>query len=70
MNVNNVRYLPEEQLIHQALQALMTALGPVETTRFLTLTREERLESVARHQQWQASLDQNAFYDEVFGKVS
>lgn len=70
MSVNNVRYLPEEQLIHQALQALMTALGPVETTRFLTLTREERLESVARHQQWQASLDRNAFYDEVFGKVS
>ena len=67
MSVNHVRYLPEEQLVHQALEALMAALGPVETTRFLALTREDRLESVARHRQWQASLDSNTFLEQVFG---
>jgi hypothetical protein len=67
MSVDNVRYLPEEQLVHQALEALMAALGPVETTRFLALTREDRLESVARHRQWQASLDPNTFLEQVFG---
>lgn len=32
-----VRYLPEEQLIQKALETLMTALGPMEATRFLSL---------------------------------
>lgn len=67
MSVDNVRYLPEEQLVHQALEALMAALGPVETTRFLALTRDDRPESVIRHRQWQALLDPNTFFDQVFG---
>lgn len=63
-----IRYLPEEELVRQALAALMNTLGPVEATRFLSLAREDRVESVARHRQWQATLDQNAFYDQVFGE--
>jgi hypothetical protein len=62
-------YLPEEQLVQRALEVLMAALGPMETTRFLTLMREERIESVARHHQWQAGLDRNTFYNQVFGEV-
>lgn len=60
-------YLPEDEVIRYALEALMTALGPVETFRFLTLPRRRRLESVRRHRQWQASLEQERFFDKVFG---
>jgi hypothetical protein len=66
----NTRYLPKEQLIQRALEALMTSLGPVEATRFLTLAREERLESVIRHQQWQATLDREVFYDAIFNDTT
>ncbi len=60
-------YLPEDEMIHRALKALMIALGPVETVRFLTLPRRQRLESVEWHRQWQATLDQEQFFDQVFG---
>lgn len=60
-------YLPENEMIRRALDALMTALGPVETTRFLTLPRQRRLGSVERHRQWQASLNKDQFFDQVFG---
>lgn len=67
MTENDVRYMPEEQLINQALNALIAALGPVETTRFLTLAREERMESVARHRLWQSGLHREQFFNQVFG---
>jgi len=60
-------YLPEDEMIRRALEALMAALGPVETIRFLTLPRRRRLESVQWHRQWQAALDQKQFFDQVFG---
>jgi hypothetical protein len=60
-------YLPEDKMIRRGLEALMAALGPVETVRFLTLPRQRRLESVRRHRQWQESLDQEQFFDQVFG---
>jgi hypothetical protein len=65
--MNTTQYLPEEELIDKALQALMKALGPVEAIRFLNLPRSRRLESVERHQQWQATLNQEQFFDQVFG---
>lgn len=61
-----IRYLTEEELIERGLEALMTALGPVETMRFLTLPRPRRLESVERHRRWQERLDQDQFFDQVF----
>ena len=64
--MNTTRYLPEEQLIQKGLQALMKELGPVETRRFLNLPRLPRLESVEQHRQWQATLNQDEFFDEVF----
>ncbi|MCA9960485.1 MAG: hypothetical protein KC443_15700 [Anaerolineales bacterium] len=63
-----IRYLPEDQLIQRALEALMNELGPMETTRFLSLAQEERVESVLRHREWQNSLDKNAFFEQVFGQ--
>lgn len=69
MNTEATRYLSEEELIQKALEALMAVLGPVEAIRFLALTREGRVESVKRHQQWQTILNRNEFLDNVFGEV-
>jgi hypothetical protein len=66
MSVKTVQYLPEDQLIQKALEALLISLGPAEATRFLTLTRGDRLESVMRHRQWQNNLDRDEFFDLVF----
>jgi hypothetical protein len=68
--MSTTQYLPEEELIDQALRALMKALGPVEAMRFLALPRARRLESVERHRQWQAGLDQEEFFDQVFGPAT
>lgn len=65
--MDTIRYLPEDQLIEEALQALFNALGPVETARFLNIPRQKRLESVARHRQWQNTLNPEAFLDQAFG---
>ena len=62
------RYLSEDELIEQAILALFKALGPIEATRFLSLPRQTRLESVKRHHQWQATLNQTEFFYHVFGQ--
>jgi len=59
-------YLPEEELVQKALKALVEALDPIETTRFLSLPHTRRQESVERHRQWQATLDQEKFLEQVF----
>jgi hypothetical protein len=41
--------MAEEQLIAKAIDLLMETLGPVETSRFLSLPRAKRMESVKRH---------------------
>ena len=58
--------LTEEQLIQQATEALMSKIGLVETLRFLALSTRGRVESVERHRAWQATLDRDAFFDQVF----
>lgn len=58
--------LAEEQLIRQAIDALIDKLGIMEATRFLTLKHQGRLESVERHQLWQRGLDKEGFLGEVF----
>jgi hypothetical protein len=60
-------YLQENEMVEKAIDALMDALGPVEATRFLTLPRQRRLESVSRHRRWQQDLDKDRFFDQVFG---
>ena len=64
--MTSLQYLSEDELIQNGLEALMKALGPIETTRFLTLP-PPRIESVQRHRRWQATLDQEAFFKQVFG---
>jgi hypothetical protein len=65
--VSEHTYLREEEMVQKAIDALMEALGPVETARFLTLPRQKRLDSVIRHRRWQSGLDKDAFFDQVFG---
>ena len=59
-------YLPEETMVRKGIEALMQALGPVETTRFLNLTHEKQMDAIARHRHWQAELDRDTFLDQVF----
>ena len=61
------RYLPEETLIKRGIEALMHALGPVETARFLTLPRYRYADTVEWYRQWQETLDPTRFFDQVFG---
>lgn len=68
MTTDTLQLMPEDQLIQQALQALFKALGPVEMTRFLALSRTNRIESVERHRIWQESLDRDQFYAQIFSQ--
>jgi len=58
--------MAEEQLIRQATDVLIDHFGIMEATRFLTIKRENRLESVERHRLWQSALDKGAFFNDVF----
>jgi hypothetical protein len=49
---------------------MMTALGPVETARFLNLPRQRDSDYVEWHRRWQAGLDPQRFFDEVFVPVT
>ena len=60
-------FLRESEMIQRAIDALLETLGPIETVRFLTLPRQRKLDSVARHHQWQDGLDKDRFFDRVFG---
>jgi hypothetical protein len=60
-------YLQEEEMIRRAIQVLVKELGPIETTRFLTLPPRHRLDSVTRHRLWQEGLDRERFFEQVFG---
>jgi hypothetical protein len=64
--MKNHAYLQEDEMIRRAIHALMDQLGPIETARFLALPRQRRLDSVKRHRQWQASLDKERFFTQVF----
>jgi hypothetical protein len=59
-------YIGEEELLKKAIDTLMEKLGPVETSRFLSLSMKRRMESVRRHRIWQAKLDKDKFFKEVF----
>lgn len=62
------QFIDEEKLITRAIDILVTELGPIETGRFMSLPRKERIESVKRHRQWQSELDKDEFFNRVFGK--
>jgi hypothetical protein len=59
-------FIDEEQLVTKAIDTLISKLGPVETKRFLSLMKKKRIESVKRHQLWQARLKKDRFFAAVF----
>lgn len=61
--------MSEEKLIRRATDALIDNLGIMETTRFLTIKHQGRLDSVERHRLWQSGLDKDEFFDEIFNRV-
>ena len=61
------QYIKEEKLLKKGIDILMENLGPVETSRFLSLPTQKRIESVKRHHKWQTKLEKDAFFSDVFG---
>ena len=61
------QFLSEEAPVQKAIEVLMGTLGPVETIRFLSLPEKKRTESVKRHREWQAQLEKEQFFNDVFG---
>jgi hypothetical protein len=61
-------YIDEEQLLNSAIRLLTEKLGAVETSRFLSISRAKRIESVKRHRQWQARIEKDQLFKEIFGE--
>ncbi|MHC4871468.1 MAG: hypothetical protein ACYTFY_06460 [Planctomycetota bacterium] len=66
--MKNSQLLKEDVLLKEGISILMKKLGPIETSRFLTIPMSKRMESVKRHRAWQKDLEKETFFDEVFGK--
>ncbi|MHB8335824.1 MAG: hypothetical protein ACYDEE_00205 [Ignavibacteriaceae bacterium] len=60
-------YISEEELFNKAIRLLTEKLGPLETSRFLSITSQKRTESVRRHRQWQSKLNKGKLFKEIFG---
>ena len=59
-------FINEEELFNKAIRILTEKLGPLETSRFLSIANQKRMESVKRHRQWQSKLDKDKLFDEIF----
>ena len=62
------QYIKENKLLKQGVSILMDKLGPIETFRFLSFPSPKRIESLKRHQKWQAELDKDEFLEDLFGR--
>lgn len=62
------RYMDDELVVKKGVELLIKGLGPVEALRFLNFPRERRIESVKRHREWQKTLAQKQFFDDMFAK--
>ena len=60
------RYMDDELVVKKGVELLINGLGPMDALRFLNFSREHRIESVKRHRQWQKTLDQKKFFDDLF----
>ena len=68
VKMNQSEYINEEELFYKAIKLLTEKLGPLETSRFLSISGKRRMDSVKRHRQWQSKLDKEKFFKEVFSK--
>ncbi len=60
------QYIKDEKLLKQGVDILMEKIGPIETSRFLSVLPRKRIESVKRHLKWQSELDKNKFFNDLF----
>ena len=60
------KYMEEDDMVKKAISVLIKEIGPIETNRFINITRKKRIESVNRHREWQKLLNNDKFFDEVF----
>ena len=58
-------FIDENELYRKAMQLLYKNLGPVEASRFLSVVKLKRIDSVKRHRQWQETLDKDQFFKEL-----
>ena len=61
-----VKYMDEEIVIKKGVELLIKGLGPMEAIRFMSLSKERKIDSVKRHREWQKQLDKGRFFNEVF----
>jgi hypothetical protein len=66
MNTNE--FINEEELFEKAIRLLTEKFGPLETSRFLSISGKKRMESVKRHHLWQAKLNKDNFFKDIFSK--
>lgn len=64
--MKEITYSNDDNLVKQAIDILFKKLGPIETIRFLRLPLKTKIDSVKRHRQWQAKLDKDLFFADVF----
>ena len=60
------KIVPDNDLVKKGIEILFRELGNVDTIRFLSIPRGKRVESVKQHRDWQQTLDEDTFFDEVF----
>ena len=68
IKMSQSEYINEEELFNKAIRLLTEKLGPLETSRFLSIAGKRRVESVRRHRLWQNSLEKEKFFKSVFSK--
>lgn len=61
-----VKYMDEEIVIKKGVELLIKGLGPMEAIRFMSISKERKIDSVKRHRVWQKHLDKDRFFNEVF----
>ncbi len=58
--------MSKKRLLKKGMEVLMRELGPIETSRFLSLFPARHTESVKRHRAWQSKLNKAVFFKQVF----
>jgi hypothetical protein len=57
--------LDENELYRKGIVFLFEKLKPIKASRFLSVVKSKRVDSVKRHRKWQESLDKEQFFKEI-----
>jgi len=64
--VKTTKYTNSQLVIKRGINALFRELGPVDTQRFIEMSRSKREESVKRHRKLQQKIKRHEFLNEIF----